>query len=42
VILCACDLRELDGQDMRRAPIEDRKAALAKLLRKPSDGIASE
>jgi bifunctional non-homologous end joining protein LigD len=40
VILCAFDLLELDGQDMRRAPIEERKAALAKLLRRPSDGIA--
>jgi ATP-dependent DNA ligase len=33
-------LLELDGRDMRRAPIEERKAALAKLLRRPSDGIA--
>ena len=40
VILCAFDLLELDGRDMRRAPIEERKAALAKLLRKPSNGIA--
>ncbi len=40
VILCAFDLLELDGKDMRRVPIEERKATLAKLLRKPSDGIA--
>ena len=39
-ILCAVDLLELDGRDMRRAPLEERKAALAKLLRRPSDGIA--
>jgi ATP-dependent DNA ligase len=26
VILCAFDLLELDGQDMRRAPLEERKA----------------
>ena len=30
--LSAFDLLELDGQDMRRKPIEDRKATLAKLL----------
>ena len=34
VILCAFDLIELDEQDLRRAPIEERKAALAKLLRR--------
>ena len=39
VILCAFDLLELDGKDMRRAPIEERKAALAKLLRRTSGGI---
>jgi bifunctional non-homologous end joining protein LigD len=38
--LCAFDLLELDGHDLRRAPIEERKAALAKLLRRPPDGIA--
>ena len=36
VILCAFDLLELDGKDLRRAPIEERKAALAKLLRADS------
>jgi hypothetical protein len=30
VVLCAFDLLELDGQDMRRVPIEERKATLAK------------
>jgi hypothetical protein len=39
VILCAFDLLELDGEDLRRAPIEERKAALAKLLRRPPGGI---
>jgi len=32
-VLCAFDLLELDGQDLRRQPIEDRKALLAHLLR---------
>jgi bifunctional non-homologous end joining protein LigD len=40
LILCAFDLLELDGEDLRRAPIEERKAALAKLLRQPPGGIA--
>jgi ATP-dependent DNA ligase len=40
VVLCAFDLLELDGHDLRRAPIEERKATLAKLLRRPVDGIA--
>ena len=39
VILCAFDLLELDGTGMRRVPIEERKAALAKLLRRPPGGI---
>jgi ATP-dependent DNA ligase len=30
---CAFDLLELDGEDLRRLPIERRKARLAKLLR---------
>jgi ATP dependent DNA ligase-like protein len=30
---CAFDLLELDGQDLRREPIEKRKALLAKVLR---------
>ena len=40
VTLCAFDLIELDGQDLRRVPIEERKVALARLLRRSSDGIA--
>ena len=38
--LCAFDLIELDGEDLRRRPIEDRKAALAQLLRRSLPGIA--
>jgi len=32
-VLCAFDLLEVDGLDLRRQPIETRKAALAKLLK---------
>jgi bifunctional non-homologous end joining protein LigD len=39
-VLCAFDLLELDGEDLRRAPIEERKGILAKLLSYPYDGIA--
>jgi ATP-dependent DNA ligase len=39
-VLCAFDLLELDGEDLRRLPVEVRKAGLAGLLRKPSPGIA--
>ena len=35
----AFDLLALDGNDMRRQPLADRKAALAKLLRKAKPGI---
>ena len=38
--LCAFDLIEIDGEDLRRQPIEDRKAALKKLLSKSHPGIA--
>ena len=31
-VLCAFDLLELDGKDLRRPPIEERKGLLAKLL----------
>jgi bifunctional non-homologous end joining protein LigD len=31
-VLCAFDLLELDGRDLRRRPIEERKELLAKLL----------
>ena len=39
-VLCAFDLLEVDGKDLRRAPIEERKGTLAKLLRHPHTGIA--
>jgi len=39
-VLCAFDLLEHDGQDLRRLPLEVRKAGLAGLLRKPSPGVA--
>ena len=39
-ILCAFDLLEVNGEDIRREPIEDRKRRLAGLLRLPNDGIA--
>jgi ATP-dependent DNA ligase len=32
-VLCAFDLLELDGRDLRREQIEKRKALLAKLLK---------
>jgi hypothetical protein len=38
--LCAFDLLEVDGQDLRRLPIEIRKAGLTQLLRSPHPGIA--
>jgi len=37
--LCAFDLIEIDGEDLRWQPIEDRKAALKKLLRLSHHGI---
>jgi bifunctional non-homologous end joining protein LigD len=39
VVLYAFDLIELDGQDWRSRPLEERKATLAKLLGKAGDGI---
>jgi bifunctional non-homologous end joining protein LigD len=39
-ILCAFDLLEVNGEDIRREPIEVRKRRLAGLLRLPHDGIA--
>jgi bifunctional non-homologous end joining protein LigD len=39
-ILCAFDLLEIDGEDLRRVPIEQRKHRLARLLRRPHHGIA--
>ncbi len=38
-MLCAFDLIELDGEDLRRSSIEYRKRMLAKLVRKPELGI---
>jgi bifunctional non-homologous end joining protein LigD len=40
VSLCAFDLLELDGEDLRREPIEVRKATLKGLLRRRRPGIA--
>src|SRR5262249_10742790 len=39
VFLYAFDLIELDGDDLRRKPIEARKAALAKLIRRAKTGL---
>ena len=39
VFLYAFDLLVLDGQDLRREPIETRKAALAELVRKAKPGL---
>jgi hypothetical protein len=39
-VLCAFDLLELDGEDLRRLPIEQRKRTLAKLVRGPRPGLA--
>jgi bifunctional non-homologous end joining protein LigD len=39
-ILCAFDLLEINGEDVRAEPIEDRKRRLAGLLRLPHEGIA--
>ena len=38
-VLLAFDLIELDGEDLRRIPIEQRKRQLAKLVRRPQAGI---
>ena len=39
VSLVAFDLLELDGEEVRRRPLLDRKARLAKLIAKVRDGI---
>ncbi len=39
-MLCAFDLIELDGEDLRGARLENRKRTLADLLRGTDDGIA--
>ena len=38
-VLCAFDLLELDGEDLRRKPIESRKSTLNNLLRRQPSGI---
>src|SRR5215469_5144229 len=38
-VLCAFDLIELDGEDLRRSSIEYRKRKLDKLVRRPDLGI---
>ena len=38
-VLLAFDLLELDGEDLRRAPLEQRRRTLAKLVRRPHAGI---
>jgi len=38
-VLCAFDLLALDGEDLRRVPIEYRKHKLARLVRTPRPGI---
>ena len=39
-VLCAFDLIEADGADLRRQPLERRKAMLAELLVGVRDGVA--
>jgi len=39
-VLCAFDLLELDGRDLRRLPIEARKRTLTELVGAPHAGIA--
>jgi bifunctional non-homologous end joining protein LigD len=38
-IACAFDLLRLDGDDLRRLPLSERKSKLDKLLRRSRDGI---
>ena len=38
--LCAFDIIELSGADLRRSPIEERKQRLAVVLQQPHHGIA--
>jgi hypothetical protein len=38
-VLCAFDLLEIDGADLRPLPIQQRKDRLAKLLHKPLNGV---
>jgi ATP-dependent DNA ligase len=41
-VLCAFDLLEVNGEDIRREPIEDRMRRLAGLLRLLHDGGGNE
>jgi hypothetical protein len=41
-VLIAFDLIELDGEDLRRTPIELRKRSLAKLMRRASFATSSK
>jgi ATP-dependent DNA ligase len=41
-VLCAFDLIELDGEDLRRSSIEYRKRKLAKLVRRPRASCSSD
>ncbi len=38
-VACAFDLLMLDGDDLRRRPLAERKAALRKVLKRTKDGI---
>ncbi len=38
-IACAFDLLRLDGDDLRRLPLSERKAKLRKLLPRSADGM---
>jgi bifunctional non-homologous end joining protein LigD len=38
-VLVAFDLVELEGKDLRRNPIEDRKRTLTRLVRRPRPGV---
>ena len=40
--LCAFDLIEVDGADLRRSPIKERKRHLAQLLRQPDHGNCAQ
>jgi bifunctional non-homologous end joining protein LigD len=39
VHLCAFDLLELDGRDLRLEPLTERRRLLARLIRKPRCGL---
>ncbi len=38
-VACAFDLLRLDGDDLRRLPLSERKGRLRKLLRRSAQGI---